>query len=332
MFGTTATLPNFFVVGAPKAGTTSLYHCLDQHPEIYMSPIKEPSYFASEIRAGNLAAELLEQTRRDALAVAAYLRGPMDTKRFGGIVSEWEDYLRLFQRVRNEKAIGEASVCYLWSESAAANIAAKIPTAKIYMILRNPAERAFSQYLHAVTAGAVRKPFREHVQESLRRHKDKFGPHYPFLEMGLYSEQVRRFLQRFPGENVRMDLYEDFQMDPQRFLAGVFSFLGVESTFQPDLAQRYLQPRVPRAIGAGYLLKRWGLWQRLRSWVPGSLRPAVRAVVLKPPRSLRMDPRDKAYLTDYYAEDVRKLAALVNRDLSAWLPQQPRRAAESRCA
>src|SRR5436853_5806169 len=90
-------MPNFFVVGAPKAGTTSLYHYLDQHPEVYMSPIKEPNYFSSEVRPENLSEELQERSRNDLQAVKEYLRGPMSEKRFGGMVLEWEDYLRLFQ-------------------------------------------------------------------------------------------------------------------------------------------------------------------------------------------------------------------------------------------
>jgi hypothetical protein len=140
MLHSPAALPNFFVVGAPKAGTTSLYHYLDQHPQIFMSPIKEPNYFATEIRPENFGDELQPQVAEDLRELQEYLQGPMREKRFGGLVSQWDDYLRLFQSVETEKAIGEASVCYLWSKTAAANIRSRIPGAKIIMILRNPAE------------------------------------------------------------------------------------------------------------------------------------------------------------------------------------------------
>src|SRR5579863_1241705 len=133
-------LPNFFIVGAPKAGTTSLYHYLDQHPEIYMSPVKETNHFASEIRLAGFADELQEQVKRDMRAMQKYLAGPMSEKRFGAVGLEWDDYLKLFRNATDEKAIGEASVCYLWSRTAAKNIFARIPRAKIIMILRDPAE------------------------------------------------------------------------------------------------------------------------------------------------------------------------------------------------
>src|SRR6266480_2280597 len=96
-------LPNFFIVGTGKAGTTSLYHYLQQHPQIYMSPIKEPCYFASEIRRENLTSTHLQHIRW----MSRKLQDP-----FGWLVSEWNDYVRLFQDVHEETAIGEASVAY----------------------------------------------------------------------------------------------------------------------------------------------------------------------------------------------------------------------------
>src|ERR1700736_2398891 len=111
-------LPNFFLAGAPKAGTTSLYYYLDQHPQIYMSPIMHPNFFASEIRAENFDPQLRSDIARDARRLRNYLLGSMSQKRFGGIVAEWEDYLRLFVNANSEPAVGEASVCYLWSRTA----------------------------------------------------------------------------------------------------------------------------------------------------------------------------------------------------------------------
>ncbi len=185
-------LPNFFIVGAPKAGTTSLYSYLDQHPQVYMSAIKEPHFFAAEIREENLDPELRRGIARDARALRAFLAGPMREKRFGGIVADWEDYLRLFANANNESALGEASVCYLWSPTAPERIADRIPDAKILVMLRHPAERAFSQYLHSLGNGAIRWSFREHIQRNLRHRSGQFCVHYPFLEFGLYSEQLGR--------------------------------------------------------------------------------------------------------------------------------------------
>jgi hypothetical protein len=105
-------LPNFFIVGAPKAGTTSLYHYLDQHPQVYMSTIKEPNFFAAEIREENFDPKLRRGIARETRGLRKFLSGPMHEKRFGGIVADWEDYLHLFANANNESALGEASVCY----------------------------------------------------------------------------------------------------------------------------------------------------------------------------------------------------------------------------
>src|ERR1700730_14570384 len=120
-------LPNFFIVGAPKAGTTALYHYLDQHPQIYMSPVKEPCYFASEISPEKFSKDVQPAILRVTQDLQEYFQGPMSTKHFGGLVSEWTDYLKLFRNANGASAIGEASVVYLWSKSAARNIASKIP-------------------------------------------------------------------------------------------------------------------------------------------------------------------------------------------------------------
>ena len=150
--------PNFFVVGAPKAGTTSLYHYLRQHPDIYMSPIKEPRFFSLEARPMNFEPSYQMRAIRQAEEVHEYLQGPMVGKCPSGIVYEWPDYLRLFAAATTERAVGEASASYLWSKTAASAIASRIPRARILMVLRSPAERAFSQYMNAVSDGLTLIP------------------------------------------------------------------------------------------------------------------------------------------------------------------------------
>ena len=113
-------LPNFFIVGAPKTGTTSLYRYLCQHPQIHMSPVKEPCYFASDVRVERLSDAVQAPARRRDEELRAYLSGPMSGPAPTGIITEWADYLKLFQNAGARKAIGEASVCYLWSATAAA--------------------------------------------------------------------------------------------------------------------------------------------------------------------------------------------------------------------
>ncbi len=310
-------LPNFFLVGAPKAGTTSLYHYLDQHPQIYMSAIKEPHYFAAEIREENCDPELRRRMARESRALREFLSGPMREKRFGGIVPDWEDYVRLFANAVNESVLGEASVCYLWSPSAPARIAERIPDAKILVMLRDPVDRAFSEYLHGLGNGVIRWTFREHIQRNLRQRSGQFCVHYPFLEFGLYSQQLSRYLERF-GRNVWVGFHEDFKDHPMRVFQDICRFLGVAPEFSPDMAQHYLEAQVPRMALIGWF-KRSGIWQAAARVTPASLRPLIRRRLIRRPGATRMDPADRHYLRDFYREDILKLAALVGRNLDGWL-------------
>jgi Sulfotransferase family len=310
-------LPNFFIVGAPKAGSTSLYHYLDQHPDVFMSPIKEPNFFAAELREENCVPELRRSIARDNPALRNFLSGPMREKRFGGIVSDWDDYLRLFANAADESVLGEASACYLWSPTAPGRIAAAVPHAKILVMLRDPADRAFSQYLHGLGNGAIRWTFREHIQRNLLQRSGQIGVHYPFLEFGLYSEQLCRYLKCF-GQNVRVEFHEDFKDRPTEVLRNIYRFLNVDPEFSPDRSHRYQEAQVPRTSAIGWL-RRSGLWEAAAHLTPRGLRPFIRRSLIRKPGATRMDPADRHYLIDFYREDVRKLENLLGRNLDAWL-------------
>jgi hypothetical protein len=310
-------LPNFFVVGAPKAGTTSLYHYLDQHPGIYMSAIKEPYFFSTEFRAENFDPGLRRMTARDGPDLSRFIAGSMHEKRFGGIITAWKDYERLFSNAAGESALGEASVGYLWSPTAAAQIAAKIPDARILALLRDPAERAFSQYLHGFGYGAIRWSFREHIHRNLRNTSQQICIHYPFLEFGLYFQQVARYRALF-GRNVWIGLHEDLRRNPKKMLQDIYRFLGVDPDFSPDTSRRHLESHVPRTA-ALRRLKGWGLWQAAAGVTPRRLRPFIRRTLTWDRGDNRMKAADRNYLIDFYRQDIRDLSALLDRDLCHWL-------------
>jgi Sulfotransferase family len=312
-------LPNFFIVGAPKAGTTSLYAYLDQHPEVYMCPLKEPSYFAFELRPENFSAQMRPRVAREMRALAEYLQGDMREKRFGGLVADWEDYLRLYGNVSAEIAIGEATATYLWSPTAARNIAARVPHARIIINLRNPVDRAYSQYLQMLSAGVIRSSFREQIYASLHCKEKQFGSLWPLLEYGQYCEQIKRYLNEFPRAQIHVSYYEDLERAPGRLVADLFAFLGVDPGFVPDLSRRHHQAVIPKLNVAAYYLKKWGAWPYLRKLAPVPLGPRLRSLLLRSRTSLGVQPADRAFLTDYYRDDIEKLATLLDRDLTAWL-------------
>jgi hypothetical protein len=288
--------PNFFIVGAPKSGTTSLYHYLDQHPRIFMSTVKEPCYFASEIRPENFAREY-----RKIIVPAA----------------TWPDYLALFSGATAEAAIGEASVCYLWSPTAARNIFARIPDARIIAVLRHPAERAWSQYLHGVANGYIRRSFREQIDACIASREAQFSPIHPFLEFGRYCDQIKTYLDLFPRDNIRIYFYQDGLAS---IIADIFGFLNVDPAFDADLSRRHLEAANSETGTALFrVLHKHNLWQSLRSLAPARVRPMFRKLAFRKSAVSSMNPDDRRFLCHYYKEDVHRLAQLLNRDLTSWL-------------
>lgn len=312
-------LPNFFIVGAPKTGTTSLCHYLKQHPEIYLSPVKEPCFFASEMRAESFGREFANSVSLSSRNLLTYLDGPMSSPNPGGIVTDWNDYLKLFENVNAEKAIGEASVCYLWSPTAPGNISAQIPQAKIVVILRDPVERAFSQYLQYAVGGLLMRSFRQQIELCLKNPDLAFGPLRPFLEYGLYHDQVKRYLDFFPHEHVRIYLYDEAWRNPPQLLKDLFGFLGVDSCVDVDTSARNLERRAPKVMAMHYLLRKSGLIPGIKKLLPASLSKHLRASLFKQKPSLQLAAKDRQYLLEYYRADIEKLSILLERDLSVWL-------------
>ena len=149
-------------------------------------------------------------------------------------------------------------MCYLWSQSAPIRIAHKVPGAKILVVLRDPAERAWSQYLQVLGNGVICCSFREHIQHNLQHRSKQLSLNYPFLEFGLYSEQLRRYLDRF-GANVWVGFHEDFQDRPSEVYQSICRFLGVAEGFSPSMERRHLEAQVPRVSLVGWAEALWAL-------------------------------------------------------------------------
>jgi hypothetical protein len=300
-------LPNFFIVGAPKAGTDDLYYVLDQHPQIYMSPLKEPCFFSSEVRPEKFCKDLQSVARANAESLSTYLNSGATSKRFGGMVSCIEDYQRLFAGVRDEFAIGEGSVCYLWSVSAPASIASLIPGARIIIILMDPAQRAF-----------VKHSFRIHLEHAFRSKDDQISVYHPFLAFGNYAEQVRRYMDHFPAEQIHLSLYSDIEQDREAWLRSILEFLGVDSNFQPGKIDVPSAPRFMSFPILGQYRATSKFSVGLRKVIPGAMKSRVKGMLRQTGMpSLSVD--DRALLVRYYRDNIMKLEEVIGRDLSAWL-------------
>jgi hypothetical protein len=298
---TRARRPDFFIVGAPKAGTTSLHDYLRQHPQIFMPALKELNYFGSD--------RTLRNTPR---------------------LSEAE-YLRMFARAPAGVRIGEASVSYLRSELAAREIAAFSPGAQAIVMLRNPVEMMHAMHSELVFLGAEDLvDFADAVAAEADRREGRRIPSAVnnsravlYRDAATFSSQVERYFAALGRDQVHVIVFDDFKADTHAQVRNTFRFLDVDESFSPRL--EVINPaKVPRLR----------LVQRLLQSPPGWLRGAARRAL---PRTTRkriyrgvqrlnarrqarsaMDPELRAQLTAEFAPEVERLERLLERDLSAW--------------
>jgi hypothetical protein len=305
------TMPNFFIVGAQKAGTTSLYHYLNQHPQVYMSPIKEPFFFDPELDSKG------EVLRRE-------FGGHRQPPRFTNI----DEYSTLFEGARGEKAIGEATPLYIYAPGTAERIERYVPGAKSIALLRNPADRAYSAFLYALRMGV--EPLTDFAQ-ALREEPFRMrnGWHYIFhyRSRGLYYQQLKRYYEVFGRERFGVWLYEDMREDPASVAQSVFRFLEVDDTFASDTSSRYNPAGVPASQSARAAMRATNraVWVLRKVLAPTSsilplafkMRRAVQSRVLTEPPPI--DPELREELVEGYKEDILRLQELIGRDLSIWL-------------
>ena len=297
------TMPNFLVIGAAKAGTTSLYSYLKEHPQIYMSPHKEPRFFA------------LEEETID-------FRGPGDLTRFR-FVTDIESYRALFEGVSNEVAIGEASPWYLYVPKAPERIRHHIPNVKLIAILREPVERAYSNFLHAVSEGLEPlTDFTEAMEAEAERIRNNWSYRWHYKQKGFYSVQLKRYFEIFDRDQIRLYLYDDFITNPISLMQDIFLFLGVDSTFVPDISQKHNVSRIPRNKVIDKLFRQPNSMKSiLKPFLPSRLRKQVKTnfINLNLQKKPQLLPAVRQQFIEEYREDILMLQELIQRDLSRWL-------------
>lgn len=311
--------PNFFLIGTVKGGTTSLHHYLDQHPEVYLSPIKEVNYFSKEdIHPENFSRDYRHDVDID---IKAYLRSSMEHPIHIAHVTEEEDYFQLFSRANSAKAIGEMSLSYMLYPSAPEKIAAAYPHAKIMAMLRHPAERAFSQYVMNLRQGkTLKKDFLEEILDDDKKSPKGWGVNHQYLFIGHYYEQLQRFYNHFPKEQIKVFLFDDYKKDAAAVVREMFDFIGVNPSFEVDTDKKLNEGGVPRHQYLNYLLHQWGLVNKAKQLFPRAWREPFKKWMYKKGGEVpKMSPEERAFLIDYYKEDILQLEKLIGRNLQNWL-------------
>jgi len=291
-------LPNFLIIGAQKSGTTALYWYIRQHPDVFMPERKEPNHFS--------------------FARPPAFSGPGAANR---AVTDRAEYEALFEPGAGRKALGEASTSYLYTPGTAERIERELPGARLMAILRHPADRAFSAYLQMKRDG--REPARDFAEALAlepQRLSDNWAYGWRYRDFGYYGAQLARYYERFPRDRIRVYLHEDLRRDPIGVARDAFAFLGVDPSFTPDTS---VEPNIGGIPRTGIVGKIIGFRSPLRPVVrmlPRAVRERLKDFGAR--RTLerpRIDPELRAQLTRDYADDIRRLQALIGRDLSHWL-------------
>jgi len=294
-------LPNLFLIGAMKAGTTSLHRYLGQHPEIYIPKlIKEPAFFAFGEGGESLIAGRPGRPRSMSRA----------------------RYEALYEPGRVHRYRLDSSTAHLRVERSATRIREAVPEAKLMAVLRNPVERAFSQYQFShKQAHDVGATFEAELACDAERARKDEQLGYGYLHHGFYHRHLRRYYDLFPPERFHIMLYEDFHADPVATVRGVIEFLGLNAGFTPDVSQRYNVSGIPRNAAIASAFRRF---RGAKSFVERRLPPKLVSRLGQPLlRRERLDATLRARLLDVFRDDIERLQGLIGRDLSRWL-EQPR--------
>lgn len=307
--GAVVNVPDFMVVGASRCGTTSLHRNLVRHPDIYLPAIKEPMYFC----------ELGEGVSQES---------ELGNKLADWIIREEADYLDLFRSARDGQQIGEASTWYLCEhERTIPNLldfyGDRADDLKIIILLRHPADRAWSHYNHNRNLKREHLPFRESIDPKVVRRRLEAGmvPSFDVIRASSYGSQVQAFQRVF--SQVRIWIYEEFFQDLETGMGELLDFLGVPFC-ESCISNEIVNPSgTPRGRSADWMLDgilRNSIWKSLlKRLLPGYLRARLKRDTLK--KLLKPDPMPvdiRQELCVRFASEIRAVELIMGRRIDAW--------------
>jgi len=284
---------DFFIVGAPKAGTTSLYHYLIEHPQVEMSSQKEPDYFSDK---------------------AIHGQGMYYGK---NRVNTLDKYESLF--VQKESVLyGEGSVSYLFYDNVAEDIKEYNPNAKIIIMLRNPIERAFSHYLMDYRLGLISDSF-ENIIAKKSKHKNAHLFYQQYIEVSKYTKQIQRYLNFFEKENILFIDYEDFKTNVSKTVDQVYNFLNISTEFTADINTKYNTFTMPKNKGIRFIYSFVFLRKILTFLFPIYLVKSIRVLLFKADKKPELLKETRIQLKIIFNDDIKKLEEVLCKDYSKWI-------------
>lgn len=295
-------MPNFLVIGAPKSGTTSLYHYLKQHPNIYLPDQKELHYFSFP--------EL-------GLASA----GPGDAAVRDGLCQTWEQYATHYLDARNHSAIGDISPSYLYYSSSATKIREKLGMVKIIVIIRNPVDKAYSQYMHMVREDLEGLSFQDAIAAESGRLKQDWGDIWRYMESSLYADRLKEFIDVFGEENVKIILFDDFTKHTLAVLADLFKYIGVDPKVEISTNEKFNRTGTPKNPFISNMMRKQGWLKALvKKVLPSGLRFRLRNWIINANTGDKpeLSPELRLSLLKYFREDIVKVERLIGKS-TGWL-------------
>jgi hypothetical protein len=292
-------LPDFVVVGAPKCGTTSLHHYLGQHPDVFLPSQKELHHFSHP--------ELERNSN-----------GPGDARVLRSACATRERYAAFFAGAERAGAVGEVSPSYLYYHATVAErLRAALGEARIVVVVRDPIEKAWSQYMHLVRDDRERLSFPEALAAEEQRTRDGWAALWRYAGSSLYAEGIEHYRSVFGPERVRVIAQEDLRRDPAAVVAELFAFVGVDPGFAPRVDRTYHRSGAPRSRLLARALSSGPLGALARSLLPDGLRTRLRSRLQDANTGPRgaIDAASRESLRARFAADVRSLEALLGREL-----------------